>query len=87
MDVNKYVSFSKFDIIEALQDLYEKKTGNKIDIIFNEENNRAITIRSLSVKISLEGKAEIFRPDLGIEYDDRVEYGGDNFDDSIKSGV
>lgn len=69
MEIDRYVKFDNRDIIEALQDLYKKRTGNEIDIAFDENNDRALrNIRNITIKITIENKAEIETPRVGVDY-------------------
>ncbi len=53
MEEFKYVSFTGEDIIEALEDLYYKRTNEKIDIRFDEDNSAIKQIRRINIKKSL----------------------------------
>ena len=68
MEIKRYVTFSKADIVEALQDLYLKQTGNQIDIRFDESNEKSLKrIEGITFNITLEGQATIEKPQVGLK--------------------
>lgn len=74
METNKLVNFSKVDIMEALEDFYEKKTGSKIDLHFDERNSRFFNLKDITVIVDLEGRAEIAHaPQLGARIEGPLE--------------
>jgi hypothetical protein len=53
MEENKYISFDSDDIIEALEDLYKKRTGETIDVRFDNGNNAIKHLRRITIKKSI----------------------------------
>ena len=65
---NEFITFNKADVFEALEDFYQKKTGNKVDFLFDNENEKAYrNIEGLTFKITVEGKGELSSPRIGIQ--------------------
>lgn len=56
MEESKYITFTSDDIIEALEDLYYKRTKEKIDVRFDEENKNISHIRGITFKKSISYK-------------------------------
>lgn len=76
MEIEKYIKFSDTDIIEALQDLYKKRTGNEIDINFDDNNRNSFSmIQNIVIKVTLEQKAEVVynAPQVGVKLRD-IQY-------------
>ncbi len=75
MEENKYITFHQSDIIEALEDYYEKKTNEKMSITFDEKNVNGIApLRSITVSKTVSSPNAIlktYNPEtLEIKYDD-----------------
>lgn len=70
MEKTELITFSREDIIEALQDFYENKYDEKIDINFNEDNLNNLREIIIKNSISFKGKAELlsFEPELGVKF-------------------
>jgi hypothetical protein len=74
---NKYITFETNDIIEALEDLYKKRTGETISIPFDDSNTqglrrfKGLTVKKSisSAKASIEGIPNV----LEMGYEDSME--------------
>lgn len=76
MQEHKYITFDDKDIMEALEDLYEKKNGEKMSISFDQENERKIRqIRSITIRKSLTSSNADIANNNGPKVDFDQDYG------------
>jgi hypothetical protein len=74
---NKYITFETNDIIEAIEDLYKKRTGEIISIPFDDSNVKGLRhFKNITVKKSLSSPAasiESIPSVVSISYDEDKE--------------
>lgn len=82
MQTQEYITFDVDDIIEALEDFYLKKTSEKIDLNFSDENKRLkSSLGSIVLRKTVGSKSAKFDriPNVGITYPEV----GENIVDSM----
>lgn len=78
MENYEFITFDNEDIIEALEDLYYKKTNKKVNIKFDDFNK--INIRNISIRKSLTSNESIIssKPEiLEMDYEGRSKISGE----------